>query len=146
MIRTSSVRFVSNPHKLSSASLVRKQSAQAAVSFKPKEDEYANAIPFEQMPGLSKFKFVKRFLPGGKFYKMPLNIMQLSLREEFGDIYRLPAVFGQKTLVTTYNADDVEVIHRNEGTYPYRRALETMKHFRENIRSDVYEVGGLVNE
>lgn len=144
MIRT--VRFVSYQNNFLCQSFARRLSAQAAISYKPKDDEYANAIPFNEIPGLSKFELIRRFLPGGKFHKMSfIDILQLS-RDEFGDFHKWPGVFGQNSMVMTYNADDIEFIHRNEGTYPYRRGLETMKYFRENIRSDVYEVGGLINE
>lgn len=125
----------------------RKLSAQAALSFKPSsEDEYAKAKPFNDIPGLSKFELIRRFIPGGKYHNKSILDIQRSLRREFGDFYRLPGLFGQTTSITTYDADDVQFVHRNEGTYPYRRGLETMKHFRENIRSDVYAVGGLIIE
>lgn len=131
---------------LSSQNGNRKLSAEAAISYKPKGDEYENAIPFDQIPGLSKFELIKRFMPGGQFSKMSIIDIQKSLRAEFGDLVRLPGMFGQTTTVTTFDADDIEFIHRNEGTYPYRRGLDTMKHFRQNIRSDVYSVGGLIIE
>lgn len=129
-----------------SQNLYRKLSAQSAVSFKPNDEEYANAIPFEEMPGLSKFELIKRFLPGGKFHNMSVVDIQRRLRDELGDFYRLPGMFGQTTSLTTFDAEDVEFVHRNEGIYPYRRGMVTMKHFRENIRSDVYSVGGLIIE
>lgn len=144
MIRT--VRSCCYQNKLCTDSFTRSLSAQAAVSLKPNEEEYANAIPFKEIPGLSKFEFLRRFMPGGKFYKASYVDIQKNLRNELGDFFRLPEVFGQKASLWTFNADDVAFIFRNEGTYPYRRGPETMKHFRENIRSDVYEVGGLLTE
>lgn len=68
------------------------------------------------------------------------------MRSEYGNFYQMPGMFGQNRVLMTYNPDDVEFIHRNEGTYPYRRGLETMAYFRKNIRSDVYDVGGLIFE
>lgn len=127
-------------------SLIRRLSTQTGASFKPNEKEYANARPFESIPGLSRFEMFRRFLPGGKYYKVTMSDIQKKLRDEFGDFYRLPGILGQTTSVTTFDPRDVEYVHRNEGAYPYRRGLQTMQHFRENIRSDIYEVGGLVNE
>lgn len=124
----------------------RSLSAQLAKSFVPKDDEYSKALPFEAIPGLSKFKTIQRFLPGGKFHHMSIIDIQSSMRNEFGDFYRMPGMFGQPANVTTYDPNDVEFIHRNEGVYPFRRGLDTLKHFRENIRSDVYSVGGLIIE
>lgn len=117
-----------------------------AVSFKPNNDDFEKARPFEEMPGLNKFQLITRFLKGGKYHGMALNEIQSSLRSEFGEFYRMPGIFGQTANVTTFNADDVEYIHRNEGAYPYRRGLESLAYFRKEIRSDVYSVGGLIVE
>lgn len=126
----------------------RRLSAQAAVSLKPTDEEYAKAFPFEQIPGLSKLQLLKRFLPGGKFYKMAMNDVQTSLRDELGDFYRLPGLFGQPTILCVFDAKANEFIFRTEGTYPFRRGLDTMNHFRRNVRSDIYStaMGGLLVE
>jgi cytochrome P450 family 12 len=124
----------------------RSSSAQAAVSMKQTEEDFVNAQPFEKMPGLGKFEFLKRFLPGGKFHNVTMMYMQSSLREEFGDLYRLPGLFGQKEIVSVFDPSMVEVIHRNEGVYPHRRGLQTMDYFRRKVRSDIYSFGGLVIE
>ena len=140
------IRFASYQKNLLSHEVIKRLSTQTAHSFKPNDEEYAKAIPFDQIPGLSTFEMIRRFLPGGKFYNTPFTDIQSNLRKEFGDFYRLPGMFGQKASITTHKADDIEFIYRNDGTYPFRRGLETMKHFRENIRSDVYEIGGLITE
>lgn len=131
---------------LSSLNGQRQLSAQAALSYKPQGDEFEKAIPYDEIPGLSKFELIKRFIPGGKFSKLSILEIQRSLRAEFGDFFRLPGMFGQSTTLTTFDANDVEFVHRNEGAYPFRRGLTTMQHFRKNIRSDVYSVGGLIVE
>jgi cytochrome P450 family 12 len=101
---------------------------------------------FEEMPTLSRFELLKRFMPGGKFHKSSILEIQKTLREELGPVYRIPGMFGQNTNVTTFDADDIEYVHRNEGLYPFRRGLETMKHFRTQIRPDIFDVGGLIVE
>lgn len=144
MIR--SARFL-NFFRAAPQTLIRSLSAQAAVSFKPKdEDDFANAKPFDEIPGLSKFEMIRRFMPGGQYDKKPIFDIQKSMRDEFGDFYRTPGLFGQNTLLTTYDADVVQFVHRNEGSYPFRRGLDSMTHFRKNIRSDIYSVGGLIVE
>lgn len=122
----------------------RRLSAQAAVSFKHTEEEYANAIPFEEIPGLTRFELIRRFIPGGKFHNMSVIDIQIKMRQEFGEFYKMPGMFGQNNLVTTFDPKDVEFIHRTEGAYPFRRGLDTMNHYRKNLRSDVYSVSGLV--
>lgn len=121
-------------------------SAQSAASFKPNDEEFSKALPFKAIPGPNKFELVKRFLPGGKFHKLSIIDVLSSMRSEFGDFYRMPGMFGQAATVITYDPNDVEFIHRNEGAYPFRRGLETLKHFREKVRRDVYSVGGLTIE
>lgn len=137
-----SVRCVISQNNNFSHAFMRRLSA-GTFSFEPKHDEYADAIPFEKIPGPGRFQLLRRFLPGGKFQNLSITDIQKELIDEFGDIYRLPGVFGQNSMVTTFNADDIELIHRNEGTYPYRPGNDTMTYFRKNIRSDVYEVEGL---
>jgi cytochrome P450 family 12 len=126
--------------------LKRNFSAQAAVAFKPKVTEYDAVKNFEEMPTLSKFELLKRFMPGGKFHQKSMLDSQKMLREELGTIYRMPGLFGQTPLVTTFDAEDIEHVHRNEGAYPYRRGMETLKYFREKVRPDLFDVGGLIVE
>lgn len=140
------IRLLKYQENVVSQGWPRSLSVQAVVSFKPSDDEYANAVPFDEIPGLNRFQVMKRFLPGGKFHGASVIDIQSMMRNEFGDLYRMPGLFGQNSVLTTVNAEDVEFIHRNEGIYPYRRGLETMKHFRENLRSDVYSAGGLIIE
>lgn len=129
-----------------SLKLIRRLSAQVAASFKPSDDEFAKAIPFEEIPGLSKFDLMRRFLPGGKFHNASIIDIQQGMQNEFGDFNRMPGMFGQKDVLTVYDPEVVKFVFRNEGTYPYRRGLDTMEHFRKNIRSGVYSVGGLIIE
>lgn len=118
-----------------------------ARNYKPADDkEFSKAKPFKAIPGLSAWKLFKRYWPGGQFDKTPMSDNLDSLRREFGDFFKIPGLFGQKTIVMTFDPDDVEFIHRNEGPYPFRRGLETMKHFRNNVRNDVYPFGGIVVE
>lgn len=121
-------------------------SAQAAASYSLKDDDVTKALPFEEIPGLSRFELLKRFLPGGKFRNLDLIKIQQSMRSELGDFYRLPGMFGQTEILTLYDPKDVEFVHRNEGIYPFRRGMETMTYFRKNIRKDVYGAGGLIVE
>jgi hypothetical protein len=125
---------------------VKHFSTKTAASFKPKSTDYDEAKPFEEIPGLTKFEAITRFMPGGRYHKASMTDVQKLMREEFGSLYRIPGMFGQATLLSTFDPDDIEYIFRNDGEYPYRRGLLTMKHFREKIRPDIYEVGGLVVE
>lgn len=49
--------------------LKRQLSAQAAVSFKPSDEDFVKAIPFEKIPGPGKFEHIRSFMPGGSVIK-----------------------------------------------------------------------------
>ena len=145
MIRFSDLnrKFLQTSSQIASRNLT----AQAAVSFKPKDDaEFSKARPFGEIPGLTKLQLIRSFIKGGKFHNKSIIEVQTSLRREFGDFYRMPGMFGQTTNLLTFDANDVEFVHRNEGTYPYRRGMETLGYFRKNVRSDIFDLGGLVME
>ena len=121
-------------------------SAQVAVSSRLKVSEYEDAKKFSDIPSLSRFELFKRFRPGGIFHQASMVEVQRSLKDELGTIYQLPGMFGQNEIVTTFDADDVEYMHRNEGTYPFRRGMETLKYYRSKVRPDIFSVGGLIVE
>lgn len=120
--------------------------AQAAVSVKVKDVDHAAAKGFEEIPSLSRFELIKRFMPGGKFHNKSVVDTQRMLRDELGTIFKMPGMFGQNTMVTTFDADDIESVHRNEGAHPFRRGMETLKYYRDKIRPDIFDVGGLIVE
>lgn len=69
------------------------------------------------------------------------------MRDEFGDIIVIPAMFGKPQFTTIFNITDIEKLFRFEGQFPYRRSLETLTHYRKNIRPDIYhESGDLISE
>jgi cytochrome P450 family 12 len=101
---------------------------------------------FEEIPTLSNIELLKRYMPGGKFHQKNMLDVQKMLRKELGTIHRMPGVFGQAPTVMTFDADDIEQVHRNEGAYPYRRGRKTLKYYREKIRPDFFDVCGLIVE
>jgi cytochrome P450 family 12 len=119
---------------------------QTAAAVKSNRLNYEAAKKFGELPTLSRFELARRFLPGGKFHQTSMLQINKMLQEELGTIYRLPGMFGQSTTVTTFDAEDIEYVHRNEGVYPFRRGMQTMKYFREKVRNDVFNVGGLLVE
>jgi cytochrome P450 family 12 len=121
-------------------------SAQALPSFKPTSDEYSEAKPFGDIPGPGKLEVIRGFLPGGKFHNKSMVDFSRDLRSQYGDFYRMPGLFGQPPTLSMYDPNDIEFMHRNEGAYPFRRGMQTMAHYRKNVRSDVYSVGGLIIE
>jgi cytochrome P450 family 12 len=69
------------------------------------------------------------------------------MKKEFGDIVRLPPMFGRPQILFSFNVTNNEKMFRTEGQFPTRRGLETLTHYRQNVRPDVYkEFGSLVVE
>ena len=53
---------------------------------------------------------IKRNMPGGKYQNQPLiNLLKL-IRDEFGDIVRMPALFGQPESVMVVKAENFETV------------------------------------
>lgn len=69
------------------------------------------------------------------------------MKSEYGDIIKIPALFGRPEMLMTFSVNDAENIFRFEGSYPFRRALETLAHYRSKVRPDIYgEFGSLLSE
>lgn len=47
----------------------------------------------------------------------------------------------------TFDVEDAEKVFRFDGQYPFRRAIETLTHYRQKLRPDIYgEYGSLLSE
>lgn len=69
------------------------------------------------------------------------------MKKEFGNITAFPAMFGRPKMLITFNVDDAEKLFRFEGKFPFRRAIDTLTHYRKTIRPEIYEeFGGLLSE
>jgi cytochrome P450 family 12 len=69
------------------------------------------------------------------------------MREEFGKITKFPGLFGRPEMCMIFDVESSEKIFRFEGQYPFRRTLETLDHYRKNIRPDIYgEYGSILSE
>lgn len=56
-------------------------------------------------------------------------------------------MFGRPELLMSYDVNDAEKLFRFEGTFPYRRGIETLNHYRVKVRPDIYgEYGSLLSE
>lgn len=127
----------SKKHNLRCSSVVAATDKQSIL--------FSEAKPFGEIPSL-------RILPilGTSWAFMPIigrdkiDTVHLASRERhrlFGDIYR--EKFGSLNIVVTFKPDDIEAIFRNEGQYPNRGELESMKAYR-NSRKQWYTSTGVM--
>lgn len=78
---------------------------------------------------------------------MQASEMNRMMRDEYGEIMKLPGIFGSKGIVLIFDPSDIEFMFRNEGVWPARRGIATFDHYRHNHRLDIYkDTGGLLSE
>uniref|UniRef100_A0A182S4Q2 Cytochrome P450 n=1 Tax=Anopheles funestus TaxID=62324 RepID=A0A182S4Q2_ANOFN len=109
------------------------------------DPEWATAKPYKCIPGPSVWQLFTGFSKGGRYAGLDLIELHYRLREEFGDLYRVPGVMGRPDVVMSFSPEDFEKIFRTEGQWPIRRSFDTMTYYRLKIRPEIFgEMGGLV--
>lgn len=105
-----------------------------------------NAKPYDALPGPSKYQLIRGVLPGGMFYGHSLKEFGTICRAKYGDLFKMPGVFGNPPIVMSFNPDHFEKIFRTEGVWPFRRSLASFTYFRENLQKEFYgDFSGLAN-
>lgn len=73
--------------------------------------------------------------------------MHRAMRNDFGDIVRIPGLMGRADTLITFKPCIFEKVFRTEGSYPGRRGLETFIYYRKKVRPEVFgDTGGLLTE
>ncbi|KAH8307549.1 hypothetical protein KR044_001692, partial [Drosophila immigrans] len=110
------------------------------------DSEWQKARSFDNIPSASALSLTYNMaFPGGKYKNMDLSQLVLAMRKDYGEIFRMPTLFGSDPLVTTYNPKDFEVVYRHEGIWPHRPGSDTMRYHREKYRKDFFQgVEGLI--
>lgn len=93
----------------------------------------------------NSLKFLFKFLPGGRYYKLDATQMLKVMFAEHGDILIMPGMMGRPDIVLTQNPSDFEQIFRNEGVWPHRPTSLTLDYHRSELRADFYQgVEGII--
>ncbi|CAD7090148.1 unnamed protein product [Hermetia illucens] len=109
-------------------------------------NKYETALPYSEIPGPSAFTFLKNALPGGKCFAKDFDEITKIYRQEYGDLFKFPSLFGSLEFVTTHKPEDFQTVFRTEGQWPARSELKTMTYYRTKMRPDIYgKHSGLVN-
>jgi cytochrome P450 family 12 len=134
--------------KVASKQLILRQNTRLSSVAAQNDVEWENAKPFTEIPGpKSFFEAVRKFMPGGAYYKK--NMLQVNglMRKEYGDLVMVPGILGRRSMVMTFSADDVEKVFRTEGHWPTRRGADVFSFYRQNVNKEVFgNVGGLIGE
>ncbi|KAH8413275.1 hypothetical protein KR009_009550 [Drosophila setifemur] len=121
------------------------RSVSILVQPQDKSNTHDQVKPFSDIPRPNKLKTMRAFMPGGEFYDASVSDYTSKLRERYGDIFMIPALFGFEEVLTVYNTKDIEMVFRNEGLWPRRSVFPSIEYFRNKVRPDVYgEIPGLI--
>lgn len=86
-------------------------------------------------------------LIAGKYHGLPIVEMHAAMRNDFGDIIRIPGLLGRTDMLLTYKPCIFEKVFRTEGPFPERRGLETFIYYRKKVRPEIFgDTGGLLSE
>ncbi|XP_055589270.1 cytochrome P450 CYP12A2-like [Uranotaenia lowii] len=122
------------------------QQVAASSSSGETDLEWANAQPYESIPGPGSLQMMRNFAPGGRYYNKTMPDIMQALRDDYGDLWRLPGIFGRRDMVATFKPDDFEKILRTEGQWPIRRGFDSLAFYREKVRPEIFKGMGLVTE
>lgn len=86
--------------------------------------------------------YLKHFT--GKLYKNRSNNFQKYLLENYGNLVKIPGLWGDTDKLMCFDPKIYEIIYRTEGVWPFRRGFQTFEYFRKHVRPDVF--GGLIFE
>ena len=107
--------------------------------------DWQNAKHNDQIPGPKALKIARGMFPGGRFYKLELDELLMTMRKDFGNIVKLPGILCQRPIVMTFALEEIEMVFRNEGKFPWRRPLDSFHYFRTQHKPELYPAGaGLV--
>ncbi|XP_059477794.1 probable cytochrome P450 49a1 [Neocloeon triangulifer] len=112
----------------------------------------ASAVrPYDEIPGPKPLPLIGnawRFLPYiGSFDISDFAKWSSSLLADYGKIVKISNIPGRKDMVLIYDPDMIAEVYKNEGQWPTRFVIESVKYFRDKVRPDFFEgYQGLVNE
>ncbi|XP_013107496.2 cytochrome P450 CYP12A2 [Stomoxys calcitrans] len=114
-------------------------SSDNANHAKAFEEKWNNAKPYEEIPTIKLLKFLRGFLPGGKYSKLDGVQMVMDVKDECGNISKIPGLFGRDDAVMSHNPDDFEILFRNEGIWPVRPGSDGLAYHRSVHRADFFK-------
>ncbi|CAD7077461.1 unnamed protein product [Hermetia illucens] len=144
MIRAGSTFLRSNGQCSCLVRLFATQVAPMPVEETQFQNDWNTALPYEKIPGPSRLTLLKDMLPGGKFKTLNLTDVLKQYRLQYGDIFKMPGMFGKPESVLIFDPKDFETIYRTEGVWPVRVSFDTITYYRRKVRPDIFSPAGLV--
>ncbi|XP_017139100.1 probable cytochrome P450 12c1, mitochondrial [Drosophila miranda] len=103
------------------------------------EGEWNTAKPFEEIPGPTRWQLWRGFQKGGEFHHLDMAELMDLYRSRFGDMVRVPGLFGMPTTVFTFKVENFERIYRTEGQWPVRGGADPVLHYRANRKDGFFK-------
>ncbi|XP_060660706.1 probable cytochrome P450 12c1, mitochondrial [Drosophila nasuta] len=94
--------------------------------------DWQTAKSYNDLPGPSRWRMFRGFLKGGEFTNLDMRELMFLLRNQYGDTFLLPGVFGMPDNVVTFNVENFEKTYRTEGQWPERPGADVVVHYRNN--------------
>ncbi|XP_037952230.1 cytochrome P450 CYP12A2-like [Teleopsis dalmanni] len=121
------------------------QQTQAAEVNLDADSEWNQAKPFSEIPTDGALNVLRKMLPGGKYYKKDSVKLLTQWKEDYGEMFVMPAMLGRKAFLITNNPEHFERVFRNEGIWPIRPGSEALRYHREKHRAEFYQdIEGLI--
>ncbi|EDW83217.1 uncharacterized protein Dwil_GK22742 [Drosophila willistoni] len=122
------------------ASQAKRWQTNAAAAPSRDDEEWQQARPFEDLPRVGSIDLIRKIaLPGGKYKNKDVDELIMCMREDYGDIFYMPALFGRRAILTTHNPKDFEVVFRHEGVWPNRPGSDTLRYHRETHSKEFFQ-------
>ena len=102
------------------------------------------AKPISDMPTPPSWPLLGH-LPIIMKHKLHMDQMFQSLREEYGDIYKLDLPGGIGTMVVLFRAEDIKKLYKSDGKTPHIQGFEFFEFVRRTTMKDRYTSVGLVS-
>ncbi|XP_022216791.1 probable cytochrome P450 12c1, mitochondrial [Drosophila obscura] len=103
------------------------------------EGEWNTAKPFEEIPGPTRWQLWRGFQKGGEFHHLDMAELMELYQTRFGDMCRVPGLFGMPTTVFTFKVENFERIYRTEGQWPVRGGADPVLHYRANRKDGFFK-------
>lgn len=94
-----------------SQNTIHSQSVPTSDQPISRDKEWDTALPFESIPGPSKFDMLREFLlPGGEYRGLDMPQMSEKLYQDYGEITKISDSFGRTGFVFVHNPEDFEKV------------------------------------
>ncbi|XP_068083408.1 probable cytochrome P450 49a1 [Anabrus simplex] len=122
--------------------------SRAEMSMAATQQEVSKVKSYEEIPGPKPLPLIGntwRFLPFiGTYGGLEFVELAEKLHAEYGNIFKIPKLMGRNDMVYIFDPQDFETVFRNEGPWPARQSLSSIKEYRGVLRKDFYKgIGGL---